>query len=67
MEVDPGVLIAAYVSLLYLIMGPVVLFGIYVLFDYFARRAKKRSGRGKSDRKKENIALWTGKDVWKNF
>ena len=34
---DAGHLIAIQVSLLYCILGPLVLFAIYVLFDFLAR------------------------------
>jgi hypothetical protein len=63
---DPGHLIATYFVLLYTILGPLVLFGIYVLFDYFAKSAEKgeSDGRQKSTTAdKKEPALWTKEDI----
>lgn len=58
----PGPLIAIDVILLYTLLGPVVLFGVYVLFD-----AIERSGQqGKTSQQakgKKDPALWTLEDV----
>ncbi|MEA1969305.1 MAG: hypothetical protein U9N77_13950 [Thermodesulfobacteriota bacterium] len=40
---SPGVLIAIDVTILYAVMGPLVLFGLYVVFDALGRK-KDTSG-----------------------
>ena len=57
---NPGTLIAVSVILLYTILGPVVLFGIYVLFDHLASKAEKKVA---PPRRPKNAALWTSSDV----
>ena len=55
----PGPLIAIDVVLLYTILGPLVLFGIYVLFDSLdAMGNTKQMGAVQKD-----PALWTGEDL----
>jgi len=56
----PGPLIAIDVVLLYMILGPLVLFAIYVLFDSLNRPAKKQTGEITA---KKDPALWTNQDV----
>jgi len=56
----PGPLIAIDVVLLYTILGPLVLFAIYVLFDALNKPVKPPQGKGLS---KKDPALWTGEDV----
>jgi hypothetical protein len=63
---NPGLLIAIDLTFLYLIMGPLVLAGVYVLFDYFIRAGKTLDDRSKSVRKKDP-AFWTRKDIWRIF
>ena len=63
---NPGFLIAVDLTLLYLIMGPLVLFGIYILFDFFSRVEEKPSGRFRG-RVSIDPALWTVRDVWSDF
>jgi len=48
---NPGLLIAVDMILLYLVLGPVVLFGFYVFFD------KLGQSRAKPVKKKRSIAL----------
>ena len=57
---DPGTLIAVSVILLYAVLGPVVLFGVYVLFDHLAGKAEKKPT---SPKLQQNTALWTQKMV----
>jgi hypothetical protein len=59
----PGPLIAIDVILLYTILGPLVLFAIYVLFDTLNR--PERSLIKHSNRKTEikNIAVWTNEEI----
>ena len=57
--VGTGPLIAIDVLLLYIILGPVVLLGIYVLFD-----SLDPTGKTKTDASPEkDPALWTSEDV----
>ena len=63
---NPGVLIAVDLTFLYLIMGPVVLFAIYTLFDFFIRAQEKPSGRIRVNERKD-AAFWTARDVWSDF
>lgn len=53
----PGPLIAIDVILLYTILGPLVLFGIYVLLD--SLNATGRQGV----KKQKNPALWINEDI----
>lgn len=53
-----GPLIAVDVLLLYLILGPVVLLGIYVLFD-----SLEPTGTIKKDTSEKDPALWTSEDI----
>ena len=69
----PGPLIAIDVILLYAVMGPLVLFAIYVLFDYLGQgnkdqfdQSKQGAGPGiipgtKTDKK--DLALLSNEDV----
>ena len=52
-------LIAIDVTLLYLVMGPLVLFALYVLFDSLG---KKREGIPPSKDRKDP-ALWSDEDI----
>ena len=71
----PGPLIAIYVVLLYSILGPLVLFGIYVLFDSLDRLAGRRPGA--KEELGKDPALWGPDEVerfvgqqgfpWQNF
>ena len=56
----PGPLIAIYVVLLYAVLGPLVLFAIYVLFDGLEKLAAKPVAQ-KDTRK--DPALWGWEDV----
>lgn len=40
---DPGPLIAVNVVLLYTLLGPIVLFGVYVFFDVLTKTAKRKA------------------------
>lgn len=55
----PGPLIAIDVILLYTILGPLVLFGIYVLFDSLDSVDNQKRGAGV----KKDPALWTTGDI----
>ena len=59
---SPGILIAIDVALLYLVMGPLVLFGIYVLFDSLGRKREGELPRAGKKGKKDP-ALWCGEDI----
>ena len=60
----PGPLIAIYVVLLYTFLAPLVLFGIYVLFDTLGRSASgpKKETPGRNIEKKDP-AVWTAQDI----
>ena len=58
---SPGILIAIDVTLLYLVMGPLVLFGLYVLFDSLGRKKEvPHPGPGKG---KRDPALWSDEEI----
>ncbi|MFW6054965.1 MAG: hypothetical protein ACOC9D_03580 [Thermodesulfobacteriota bacterium] len=60
---NPSVLIAGWVIALYLILGPLVLFGFYSFFDYLSQ--KKDPGVRKRSGYFEDIdpALWTEQET----
>lgn len=60
----PGPLIAIYVVLLYTFLAPLVLFGIFVLFDVLGRSSSngRRDKTAQSFRKKDP-AVWTSRDI----
>lgn len=60
---SPGLLIAAGVIALYVLIGPVVLFGIYSLFDSLAQDKDKGSFRKKDNSTHKDPALWSDKDI----
>lgn len=57
----PGPLIAIDVVLLYTILGPLVLFAIYVLFDSFDKSGEQVSQDATP--LKKDPALWTSEDI----
>lgn len=57
----PGLLIAIDVTLLYLILGPLVLFGIYVFFDFLGRRPARRAKSASGNR--NDPALWSDREI----
>ena len=59
---DPGHLIATYFLLLYTILGPLVLFAIYVLFDSLAKSGRPDI-RQALVQDKDEPALWTCEDI----
>jgi hypothetical protein len=63
---NPGLLIAIDLTFLYLIMGPLVLAGIYVLFDYLVRAGRSMDEKPGTPRGKDPV-LWTGRDIWRIF
>lgn len=59
-----GPLIAVDVMLLYVILGPVVLLGIYVLFDSLDPAGKGATGKTQKDSASEkDPALWTSEEI----
>lgn len=54
---NPGLLIAVDMILLYLVLGPVVLFGFYVFFDKLGQSQPQVS------KKKKDIALLTPSEL----
>ncbi|MDA3791020.1 MAG: hypothetical protein PF503_21310 [Desulfobacula sp.] len=59
----PGPLIAIDVVLLYTILGPLVLFAIYVLFDSLNRPGNPGKNQQGNPLVKKDPALWTSEDV----
>jgi hypothetical protein len=56
----PAELIAIDVTLLYLLLGPLVLFAVYVLFDFISFDTPA----GRTDPgKKTDPALWTSREI----
>lgn len=60
---DPGHLLAMSFLLLYSILGPLVLFALYVLFDFFARHGKPEEDRQDKDDSPRHPAVWTDEDL----
>ncbi|WP_041279353.1 hypothetical protein [Desulfobacula toluolica] len=59
----PGPLIAIDVVLLYTILGPLVLFAIYVLFDSLDRSGKPVRQSQDAITGKKDPAVWTNDDI----
>ena len=61
---DTKALIAVYVTALYLFLAPVVLFGVFVLFDVLGRTD---TGGSKSNSlqtlREKDPAVWTAQDI----
>lgn len=60
---DAGHLIAINVTLLYAILGPLVLVAIYVLFDSLAKPNGPESNRQAPQADRKDPALWTDDDL----
>lgn len=58
----PGPLIAIDVILLYTVLGPLVLFGIYTLFDALIRSGSPGDPPRPKD-KPEDPSLWSAEDI----
>lgn len=56
----PGPLIAIDVILLYTLLGPLVLFAVYVAFDFLSQTGGKQPDE---TTQKKDPALWTGVDI----
>ena len=56
----PGPLIAIDVILLYAILGPIVLFAIYVLFDALNKPVEKQQEQATVEK---DPALWTNEEI----
>jgi hypothetical protein len=63
---NPGLLIAIDLTFLYLVMGPLVLAGIYVLFDYLVRAGRSMDETPGTPRGQDPV-FWTGRDIWRIF
>jgi len=59
---SPGILIAIDVTLLYLVMGPLVLYALYVVFDSLGRR-KGEKLKPTANIVKKDPALWPDEDI----
>lgn len=62
---DPGYLIAIEVTLLYTLLGPVVLLAIYVFFDVFSTDDGKQGTSRNMDTQKPlaDPAVWTNDEI----
>lgn len=60
---DPGHLIAINVTLLYAILGPLVLFAIYVLFDSLSKPGDSDADWKNTAGDLKDPALWTDEDI----
>jgi hypothetical protein len=60
---DAGHLIAINFTFLYIIFGPLVLFAIYVMFDYFAKLDEFEIGQSDHAPGVKDPALWTSEDI----
>lgn len=64
---DPGPLIAIDVIFLYALFGPLVLLGIYILFDSLGN-APETSGRSRqAPLEKKDPALWNSAEIDRYF
>ncbi|MCF8106670.1 MAG: hypothetical protein K9K64_14405 [Desulfohalobiaceae bacterium] len=61
--VSPSVLIAGWVTALYLILGPLVLFGFYSFFDYLSQRKDPRIQKRAGYFEDIDPALWTEQEA----
>lgn len=61
---DTKALIAVYVTTLYVFLAPVVLFGIFVLFDVLGRTYPD-GGKAKNfqNLREKDPAVWTAQDI----
>lgn len=55
---SPGMLIALYVTILYLVMAPLVLYALYVVFDSLGQYTDKGLS-GRETNIKKDFAVWT--------
>lgn len=65
-----GIVIAASVMVIYIILGPLVILGIYAFFDRMAENAENEyeSGVHKiAPQEDKDPALWSEQDVRKHF
>jgi len=60
---DAGHLIAINVTLLYAILGPLVLVAIYVLFDSLAKSGETKGNQQPSKGAQKDPALWTDDEL----
>lgn len=60
---SPSLLIAVGVIALYSLIGPLVLFGIYTLFDALTLGKEKNEPKTNTSLDKKDPALWTDQDI----
>lgn len=60
---DAGHLIALQVTVLYTILGPLVLLALYVLFDALAKLGEPKGNRRDGAATTKDPALWTNEDI----
>jgi hypothetical protein len=60
---DTGHIIAINLSLLYIILGPLVLVAIYVFFDALSKPNERDENRQDTAARTKDPALWTNEDI----
>lgn len=60
---SPGLLIAVGVVTLYALIGPLVLFGIYTLFDSMTLGKERKDPKAKTYLENKDPALWTDQEI----
>ncbi len=61
--INIGLIIAAGVLVIYLVLGPIVIMGIYSFLDRMAEKAGEQEKTDSTPRGKKDPALWTSRDV----
>ncbi len=64
---DPTILIATSVTLLYLLVGPLILLGIYVLFDSLSKPDSAPPGQRPDAAGNADPALWSSTQLQEYF
>jgi len=59
---SPGILIAMDVTILYLVMGPLVLYALYVAFDSLGQ-TKEPDVTPRNPLAKKDPVIWSDKDI----
>ena len=62
-KMDTGHLIALHITLLYAILGPLVLFAIYALFDSLSKPGETDANRPDTVTDMKDPALWTDEEI----
>ncbi len=63
--INIGLIIAAGVLVIYVVLGPIVIMGIYSFLDRMAEKAGEQDKSDSARRSKNDPALWSAGDVRK--